>query len=1166
MKKITLLLVALFLSTSNTVVKAQLFQNGQSAVYAISATAPNVSGSLGTSATNLSSPVLQTCFAIDAKHGCVWVADYFGYRVLRYSYPITSNLPTANLVLGQTNFTSAGYGASATQFGSAQGLALDTASGTLYVLAIGQNRILRFDNAHAITTNGAAANAVFGQSNFTSTGSGTSQNQFNMTQGPACGNLLHYDQLTGALWVSDNNNARVLRFDNANTASSGANASMVLGQTTYTTNTAGLSDVKFGRPDGITTIGSSLFLADPTYARVLRFDNVYSKANGAAADAVFGQTNFTSGGGGVSATKFSSPTDLSGDQNNLIVSDPGSSRILVFGNPLTNTTANNVLLSTSVSSSGTGGNSAATGGANYDIEYDAKNGQLFVQDRQNARILVFQSCPAITISGPSTICNGAAVTLSASGVTSYTWFSSETTSSISLSPTGSNSYSVLGQFAGNTYTCFTSASKSITVNQVPSLSINSGSICAGQSFTLSASGADTYTYSGGQIVNPTTTTSYSVTGTSLAGCTSTAPAVATVSVSALPVISVNSGSICAGSNFTISTSGASTYTIQGGNAIVSPSSLSTYTVIGTNADGCVSANAATCTVNVNALPTISVNSGTICSGNAFTISPSGASTYTIQGGNAIVSPNAATSYTVIGKDNNGCNSANTVTAVVSVNTSPTISVNSGAICSGTSFTISPLGAASYSISGGNSVVSPSTATTYTVRGYSAQGCSSANTASAVVMVYATPTISVNSGSICSGDNFTITPNGASTYLIEGGNSVVSPLSSANYTVLGISSQGCVSANTATASLVVNNRPTISVNSGTICSGAAFTIAPSGAATYVIEGGNAVVSPTTNSTYTINGISAEGCSAISIVTSSVTVNALPVISVNNGTICEGASFTITPSGAATYTIEGNNAVVSPSTSTAFTVIGESTQGCLSSNTATSNITVNAKPVIAINNAAICIGSTYTLSPTGAANYTFSNGSVVSPTTTSNYTINGSSSAGCSANAVVVTLSVNALPVVSVSASSNQMCVNEATVQLSGTPSGGVYSGACNANGIFSPTLSGNYQVVYQYTDNVTGCSSSATKSLTVDACTGITQLADKSSVSVYPNPTQSLVKISCKIGTISKVCISDLSGRVISTTTCSNNESEIDLSSFSNGIYLLNITGTDQTTTIKIVKY
>jgi len=203
----------------------------------------------------------------------------------------------------------------------------------------------------------------------------------------------------------------------------------------------------------------------------------------------------------------------------------------------------------------------------------------------------------------------------------------------------------------------------------PTITANSGTICAGQSFTINPSGAASFSYTGGSaVVTPTTTTSYTVTGFDTPGCEGTA--VSTVSVTALPTLTVNSGQICAGESFTITPSGAATFTISdGNNSVVSPTITTDYTVTGTSAEGCE--NSTVNTVTVNPLPIITVNSGTICAGQGFTISPSGASSYTISGGSSTIFPTTSGTYTVTGTSAEGCsgNSSAVSTVVVEVCTS-----------------------------------------------------------------------------------------------------------------------------------------------------------------------------------------------------------------------------------------------------------------------------------------------------------------------------------------------------------------------------------------------------------------------------------------------------------------------------------------------------------------
>jgi len=682
--------------------------------------------------------------------------------------------------------------------------------------------------------------------------------------------------------------------------------------------------------------------------------------------------------------------------------------------------------------------------------------------------------PVVSISGSSAICVGQTATLVANGANTYTWSNASTASSITLSPASNTSYSLTGTAAG----CIGSATTNLTVNANPIITVNSGAICAGQNFTINPNGANTYTIQGGNaVVSPAGNSSYTVAGTSTAGCVSQAFATSNLIVNANPIITVNNGVICAGQNFTINPNGANTYTIQGGSAVVSPTSNASFTVAGTSTAGCLSQAFATSNLTVNPNPTITVNNGTICVGQNFTINPNGANTYTIQGGNAVVSPPSNAIFTVTGTSAAGCISQGAATSSLVVNANPIITVNSGAICAGQNFTINPNGANTYTIQGGNAVVSPAGNTSYTVAGTSTAGCVSQAFATSNLIVNANPIITVNNGAICAGQNFTINPNGANTYTIQGGSAVVSPTSNASFTVAGTSTAGCLSQAFATSNLTVNPNPTITVNNGTICVGQNFTINPNGANTYTIQGGNAVVSPAGNTSYTVAGTSTAGCVSQAFATSSLLVNANPIITVNSGAICAGQNFTINPNGANTYTIQGGNAVVSPPSNAIFTVAGTSTAGCVSQAVATSSLIVNANPIITVNNGAICVGQNFTINPNGANTYTIQGGSaVVSPTSNASFTVSGTSAAGCLSQAFATSnLTVNPNPTITVN--NGTICVGQNfTINPNGANTYTIQGG----NAVVSPPSNSSYTVIG--TNSVTGCRSQAfaTSSLLVNA--------------------------------------------------------------------------------------
>lgn len=149
-----------------------------------------------------------------------------------------------------------------------------------------------------------------------------------------------------------------------------------------------------------------------------------------------------------------------------------------------------------------------------------------------------------TINGLTSICIGAGSTnysiASVAGATSYTWslpggwFGTSATNTISATPGSSGVFSITA-----TNACGTSSASvlGVTVNALPTIlaSTNNTLLCTGQSATLTASGASTFTFNPGGagasiVVSPTITANYTITGTTAQGCNNLA--VFTQSVSA----------------------------------------------------------------------------------------------------------------------------------------------------------------------------------------------------------------------------------------------------------------------------------------------------------------------------------------------------------------------------------------------------------------------------------------------------------------------------------------------------------------------------------------------------------------------------------------------------------------------------------------------------------
>jgi len=174
-----------------------------------------------------------------------------------------------------------------------------------------------------------------------------------------------------------------------------------------------------------------------------------------------------------------------------------------------------------------------------------------VTDKNNCagsavKTITVNQTPTVTVSSsPSaTICSGQNTTLAASGANSYVWspagsLSSGTISNPVATPTTSTNYTVTGTDANS---CTANATYSITVNATPTVTANATAtlVCAGTTVTLSGNGATNYSWTGG-VSNgvgfvPSSTQTYSVTGTNASGCTNTSSIAVNVITPPTPMI------------------------------------------------------------------------------------------------------------------------------------------------------------------------------------------------------------------------------------------------------------------------------------------------------------------------------------------------------------------------------------------------------------------------------------------------------------------------------------------------------------------------------------------------------------------------------------------------------------------------------------------------------
>ena len=167
----------------------------------------------------------------------------------------------------------------------------------------------------------------------------------------------------------------------------------------------------------------------------------------------------------------------------------------------------------------TGGNSAVISGVsigNYTVTI--KDASCAVS---SATVAISASPTIACVS--TTICSPGSATLTATGATTYSWSTSATTSQIVVSPSVTTVYTV----TGSNGPCSNTQTVSVTVGSAPFMTASTSNsfICAGQTVTLSATGAISYTYNPGGItgnpiaLNPMTSTTYTVIGSNGGPCT-----------------------------------------------------------------------------------------------------------------------------------------------------------------------------------------------------------------------------------------------------------------------------------------------------------------------------------------------------------------------------------------------------------------------------------------------------------------------------------------------------------------------------------------------------------------------------------------------------------------------------------------------------------------------
>jgi len=460
----------------------------------------------------------------------------------------------------------------------------------------------------------------------------------------------------------------------------------------------------------------------------------------------------------------------------------------------------------------------------------------------------------------------------------------------------------------------------------------------------------------------------------------------------------------------------------------------------------------------------------------------------------------------------------------------------------------------------------------------------------------TPGVITGSSSVCAnatGNYSIVSIPGATTYTwtVPNGSTINSGQGTTSINLTAGNTSGnisvtvtvpCGTSSPSTFVLTIIPSPTVTAtsSSASVCTGGSVTLTGGGAATYAWD--NNVVDaisfvPTATTTYMVTGTDVNGC--VNTATTTVTVNPLPVVTATSSaaSVCTGGSVTLTGGGAATYAWDNNvTDAISfvPTATTTYMVTGTDVNGCV--NTSTTTVTVNSLPLVSLGPNIIQCGGTAILDAGNIGSIylwsDLSTSQTLTVSTSGTYIVVVTNVNGCmGSDSAVVTINSN--PTVTASASSVLVCVDDATVSLTGTPTGGVWSGPGVSGSNFNPTAAGvgAQTAIYSYTD-ANGCSGNATVSIQVNACVGLVENTLANGVSVYPNPNNGSFTLGVNANvTELTIKITDMQGRVVYASVENNVNAgfvkQISLDTQSSGMYLMHIiaNGEQQTKKISVQK-
>lgn len=575
-------------------------------------------------------------------------------------------------------------------------------------------------------------------------------------------------------------------------------------------------------------------------------------------------------------------------------------------------------------------------------------------------------------------------------------------------------------------------------------------------------------------------------------------------------------------------------------------------------------------VSQNLLPPTSA----ICGSGTVTLSAGNTSIAQMWSTNATtptITVGAAGSYNVTVLDTNGCSLRDTTNVVVAA--LPTPNLGSDVTACGSAMLDANIAGMNYLWSDNSTtqMITVTTSGTYSVVVTDpASGCTDND--NIVVTINALPVVALGSDiTQCEGMVTLDAGNAGASYEWNDNTTAQTLMVNATgtYYVEVTDANNCVSADT--IDVTINTNPTVDLGADTASCATAITLDAGNTGLNFMWSDMSTtqtLAVMTSGTYYVDVTDpATGC--MNSDTIDVAINANPTVNLGADQTQCGGSVTLDAGNAgANYMWSDSSSaqMITVSSTGTYDVTVTDANGCSGSDTVM--VTINSTLTVDLGADTTTCGGTVTLDAGAfqAADFMWSDSTTAQTLTVgtsgSYYVTVMDTTTGCTGTDTV-SVTIHSLPNVTLMMPSSTPCIDDASITLSGgSPAGGTYSGPGVTAGVFDPSVgAGTHTIVYMYTD-VNGCSNSASQTITVNACVGISE-HEAGALVLYPNPTTGMLYI--ETGSAENmVTVFNAIGEAVTTQQANTSRIAIDLSAQTNGVYFVQVTNEHGTYFEKVV--